>query len=560
MWQAYLFDMMTGQLAQQIDIPSFSWNMSVNDSSFTTTPTREVGDEQVESLELPWEQVPGRNANDRLSALAPYKRGILLCWKTDRDDPDSPGTPILAGALGVRTSDRRSVSLSYVSIMGLLADRYLVHENRFGTSANHTSTGVWNFQSMSYRALACEVIRACTQYKPGGQLPIDLPYLGEGGTHELPVDGSDNNTTASGATRSSVRRNTADGYVQTTINGDKKTITESHTKTTTTGRQETENYSYWTKKNGTVTKTRTVTKKIVTGRTTTVTTTTIENRKDNAVKTVQTSTTVYTFDGNGKQTGSQTTKSTPVVTTIPRQTESIYKDFNVSSHSCKQILNAIAASSGGPDMQFRPYLSDSQHVRFRFLAGSDGDIYLNQDRVLGLDSSPIGGSLEDLKADYAAPYMRVYATGGGSDKAMICDLAQDLSLVSRSVDPWPLREMTLSDSDALDWNTLSTVARGRLEANARPVAQFTGTLHADDTDSAGNILHPLGSFWPGEMFHVSIEGFPDWPDGTYKMRLMQMSGDQTDKVTLKFDPIQTPTEGGNRTLSLDIQDVVDSNS
>ena len=58
-----------------------------------------------------------------------------------------------------------------------------------------------------------------------------------------------------------------------------------------------------------------------------------------------------------------------------------------------------------------------------------------------------------------------------------------------------------------------------------------------DTDAAGNLLHPLGSFWPGETFRIAIEGYPDWPDDVYVMRLMQMSGDETSKVTLKFDPI-----------------------
>ena len=39
---------------------------------------------------------------------------------------------------------------------------------------------------------------------------------------------------------------------------------------------------------------------------------------------------------------------------------------------------------------------------------------------------------------------------------------------------------------------------------------------------------------------MAIDGFPDWPDGVTTMRLMQMSGDQTGKVTLKFDPIAEP--------------------
>lgn len=561
MWQCFLYDTVTGQLAEQIDVPSFSWDMSVNDSSFTTTPQRTLGDDSISSLEMPWSQVPGRNAFDRLNALAPYKRGIALFWKHAGEQ--GLGVPVLAGALGVRSSTRTSVSLPYVSMMGLLADRYLVHEKQFGSGPNHTSQGEWRFDNLSFRGLACEVVRACTSEKPGGDLPLDLPYLGEHGVHSLPVDDADN--TGDG-TKKTTRKNTADGYETTTVDGSTTTHTVVHVNETYRTVNNPTTRTWWAReKDGTrvgyhgrkyirwrmVKKSKTTNhiRKIPTGRTQTSTTTTVRNLFDHAVKTVSTTTTVTTYDGSGKQTGTHSTTTTPVESIIPRTQASVYKDFNVSSHSCRQILQNIAAAQGGPDLQFRPYLADSQHIRFRLLGGSDADIYLNQEHVLSLDSSPIGGTLEDLKADWAAPYMRVYATGSGSDKAMTCDLAEDLTLVSRD-DPWPLRETTYSDSDAYDWASLHAAAAGRLKANARPVVQFTGTLHADDTDSAGNLLHPLGSFWPGEMFHVAVEGFPDWPDGVYNLRLMEMSGDQSDKVSLKFDPIVVPTEGGSRTISM----------
>lgn len=53
-------------------------------------------------------------------------------------------------------------------------------------------------------------------------------------------------------------------------------------------------------------------------------------------------------------------------------------------------------------------------------------------------------------------------------------------------------------------------------------------------------LHAPGTFWPGEIFEVSITGFPDLPDGIYRQRLMKMSGDQTGKVTLLFDICEDP--------------------
>ena len=39
---------------------------------------------------------------------------------------------------------------------------------------------------------------------------------------------------------------------------------------------------------------------------------------------------------------------------------------------------------------------------------------------------------------------------------------------------------------------------------------------------------------------LDIQGFPTLADGVYECRLMQMSGDQTDKVSLIFDAMDDP--------------------
>lgn len=536
-WSAYLYDTMTGLLAQKIDIPSFSWSMSVSDSSFTTTTGKDVGVDEVSGLQLPWSQIPGVDAAAKASALQPYKRGLVLFWRTGREDADSLGTPVLAGALGVRSSTRQDVSLPFVSMLTVLGDRYLVHENGFGAGKNHTSPGVWRYENLSYRALACAVIQACTSGKPGGQLPIDLPYLGEGGTHSLPVESGDTDSSSSNVRKAKWRTNTSDGYVETTVDGDETTVTESHTSEQTAVKTVTENYTYTNSKGVKTTRSRTRDKTITTGKTVTVKTTVTQNQKEYAKVTVTTNTTTYSYDSDGNQTGSSTSTDGPHVSYTTRQSVAEYKDYNIANHSCAQILKNIASTDGGPDMQFRPYQSDSQHIRFRFEAGSDGDVFLRNKQELSLDSSPYGGTLESVKIDRAAPVMRVYGTGSGSDTATLCAMSEDLSLCSRMNDPWPLRESVLTGSDVKMYEQLKGRTDSQLAATRYPLAQFTGVLDADDVDTAGNLLHPLGSFWPGETFHVAVEGFPDWPDGVYVMRLMQMSGDETSKVTLKFDPI-----------------------
>lgn len=216
-----------------------------------------------------------------------------------------------------------------------------------------------------------------------------------------------------------------------------------------------------------------------------------------------------------------------------------YRAFDVQNLSCKGILVKIANVIGGPDMQFRPYLADAQHVRLRFEAASDGDVYLGQRQVHRLYCRRHGGDLENVTVDHIGPVMRVYASGAGTDKAQLTRLSEDLALCE-SDDPWPLREMTYSDSDTNKLDLLKSHADGMLAANRRPLMQLKGRINADDVDASGMFLHPLGSFWPGEVVEVALDGFPGLPDGVYRTRLMQMSGDETANVDLVFDVMEDP--------------------
>ncbi|KFI66549.1 hypothetical protein [Bifidobacterium magnum] len=453
-WNAYLYDTVTGALGQKIDIPAFSWSVSVSDSSFSTTRDKGTGVDDVSGLQVPWSQINASTPEARAAMLMPYKRGIVLFWKQEGDD--SLGVPVLAGALGVRTSTRNDVEMPFVSMMGLLEDRFFVHEDpKFASGPNHTSTGFWEFKNLSWRAVACEILQQAIKRKPGGALPIDLPYLGEKGTHQLPDDG------------------------QTYEPPKPPILTDKQPDNMSKEQRE----AY-------------------------------DKRKDAAEK--QWEAAKARLDGR-----------------------SIYRDFDVSSHSVAELLTSISNQDKGPDLQFRPYLADDQHIRFRFEAGSDADVFLLQKTRLSLSSGPWGGTLENIRVDRAAPYMRVFATGAGSDDATLCAFQQDLSLVSRA-DPWPLRESVLSNNNVEDFRTLDGQAKSLLNATNRPLMQVRGEIWADDVDASGLPLHPLGSFWPGELFDVAIDGFPDLPDGVYPMRLMQMTGDESAKVELLFDVVADP--------------------
>ena len=539
-WVFFLYDTTTGLLAQQIDVPAFTWSMSVSDASFSTSKDKGVGEDDLSGLELPWGQIPGVDAAARASALMPYKRGIVAFWHSQADDPNNPGRPILAGALGVRRSTQQDVSMPFVSMLGLLEDRYLVHEGRFGKGPGNSSPDEFRWVNLSYRALACETIRQCTEMKPGGSLPIDLPYLGEHGTHQLPeVSGDEEDKPGSGE-KTVKKVNKSNGWVQTTVETDKTTVVDHTEKVTSKTVTVKEKYTVW-QKGKRVERTRDKQKTIRTGRTVTeVKTETKPKGSYRVEKTVTKTVTTYSYDGNGKETGSTKRTDGPTTTVEQKPIEVTYRDFNVVNHRCSDILRAIANSAGGPDMQFRPYLTeDGQHIRFRFLAGSDGDIFLHQDKRLSLSyAAGEAGTLENVSVDRAQPVQRVYGVGAGTGSGTLTFLAEDLTLVSQS-DGWPLVEYTYQDSKAEEIAMLRSGATGLLQANGRPLMQVKGEINAFDV-SGGMPLHALGSFWPGEMFDVSIQSFPDLPDGVYSMRLMQMSGDETGKVELTFDITTDP--------------------
>ena len=212
-----------------------------------------------------------------------------------------------------------------------------------------------------------------------------------------------------------------------------------------------------------------------------------------------------------------------------------YRNFNVSNNGGRKLLEAISQVSDGIDMRFRPYMADEAHVRLAFEAGSDSERYLAQaGLVQTLTCFPGGGTLDSVRVARSPAAMRVYATGAGQDEAQLGHLSEDLALCRMS-DPVPLAEATLGDSD---WATPELVrehADAALAAASRPLCQLQGTMHLSDPQTPR-----MGSMWPGDLVDVDLRGHPSMPDGTYRMRLMEMSGDSGDDVELTFDAIEDP--------------------
>lgn len=180
MWRCYLADTMSGQLAEPIDIPSFTWTAAISDSSMATTRDKGAGTYEASGLELPWTAVPGSDAPARQRALAPYRRSVVLMW-----EDEAGRTPVVVGAIGPRLDGWLDTSFELVSMANLLGQRIVVPEGAYGKgSPAGTTTQDLAYRNMSLRAIASAIGQRATGDKPGGYLPIDWAYAGEAGSHQ----------------------------------------------------------------------------------------------------------------------------------------------------------------------------------------------------------------------------------------------------------------------------------------------------------------------------------------------------------------------------------------
>lgn len=175
MWNSYICDTISGLMITPIEIQNFSWHMSVSNSSLSTNTRRNIGEDGLSQISLPWASVPSNTPEGRNSILYPMKRSIVLMW----DD-----TPIIFGTIGYRVDSEDCTDFSLLSIQDILSSRYLVRENVFGKSYGGTTNDTISYNNMSLRGIAADIIRKCTREKPSGGLPIDTQYDGETGNHQ----------------------------------------------------------------------------------------------------------------------------------------------------------------------------------------------------------------------------------------------------------------------------------------------------------------------------------------------------------------------------------------
>ena len=93
----------------------------------------------------------------------------------------------------------------------------------------------------------------------------------------------------------------------------------------------------------------------------------------------------------------------------------------------------------------------------------------------------------------------------------------------------------MSATDDENFSLLKRDALGRLEARKRPLMQFSGEFDENDPNTPR-----VGLIHSGEPCIIDLQGYPDIPDGLYKTRIMELSGDETSRVKVLFDVLPAP--------------------
>ena len=407
MWQAYVSDLQSGLLIAPIDIPHFSWNVSIKDATLVTTPDHGTGDlfaQNATGLTIPYTAFPGNDARSRFEFIEPGRRAIVLFWKTSEDIRDGKlGVPLLWGAVAGPEGTEKDIAFGLSSVYQLMFDRYAIAEGHF---KDGKSTGKQYWRGLSKRGLASNIGQLVCN-KAGGELPVDWPYVNEKHVRK----GSENDKTF----------------------------------------------------------------------------------------------------------------------------ELAISAWDVANNRAQKLFDDLSAGEDGVDMQWRPYVTDdNQHVRCRFIAGTDQEHFIGQKARYSFSYSPQGGTAENVKVTFSSPTQRVYGTGSGSDAAVLTAMSEDLTLVTKR-DGYSLVEQSISNTDVNNISVLKSLTSGQLNASRKPHMQISWDYFMNDEH-----VPTVGSFWPGESVNLYTRGHPWLADGTYTLRAMEFSGDTSGRVHVLTDVVENP--------------------
>lgn len=192
--------------------------------------------------------------------------------------------------------------------------------------------------------------------------------------------------------------------------------------------------------------------------------------------------------------------------------------------SYTERLSDLGDDVDGPDLRVTPVLSaDQQWITLRV---DIGEPYLGQTGQLTF-SYP--GSCRDVLPDYDFGQMGAwhYVPGDGVDQDKPVGVAERTTLLNAGV---PLMDrVDTSHGSTKDQALLDGYAAGNAEVYENGLESLTLTVAAD-TDPA------LGTYAPGDELQLRLSQHWWLDDGLHRRRIVTVSGDHTNVVTVKTAP------------------------
>jgi hypothetical protein len=210
----------------------------------------------------------------------------------------------------------------------------------------------------------------------------------------------------------------------------------------------------------------------------------------------------------------------------PGDHERNYRGFNLQNINCHDVLTKLSNVINGPDIMFKPRLLRDDRLTFDMWTGTDAQPRIYQRFTPVWDTTPTQGQVVEMSTITTGSYQtnRTYSLGAGQDEGLLIQVnTNDRPLQQQ----YPLLETVVNVGNSENANLVDSYGKASLETNEYPLLEVQMTVRAD-----GEI--PLGFFWPGDLVQVVTKGWLSLPDGVTQMRLLSITGNDSNSVKLSL--------------------------
>lgn len=223
----------------------------------------------------------------------------------------------------------------------------------------------------------------------------------------------------------------------------------------------------------------------------------------------------------------------PISYPVPDQTvandanhERNYRGFNLQNINCHDVLTKLSNVLDGPDIMFKPRLIRDDALTFDMWTGTETQPRIYQRFTPVWDTTPAQGQVVEMSTIVTGSYQtnRTYSLGAGQDEGLLIKVNTNETPLRQQ---YPLLETVVNVGNSENETLVDSYGKVNLITNAYPLMEVQMTVRAD-----GEI--PLGYFWPGDLVQVVTNGWLSLPDGVTQMRLLSITGNDSNSVKLSL--------------------------